>query len=71
MKGFGIFCLVMAAINLIIAFGALASGNPEAAGSKFGGACMVGVVGGLLIHFANQRKKDDEEKRKWKNGEDE
>lgn len=67
MKSAGIVFIIFAGLNFITSMVALGSGNTEAALMKFNGFLMLGVLGAYLIHRANQKKEDDENKRKWEN----
>lgn len=67
MKGFGIFSLVLAGLNIIIAFIAIACGAAEAAGSKFAAGLMLGALGAFLVHRAKQKQEEAEKKQQWEN----
>ena len=61
MRVAGIILLVFAGLNLIAAF----TGNISALNGVF----MLGVLGAFLISRANKKKKEDNDKERWKNGE--
>lgn len=65
MKTAGWFFLVFGIINFIVFFLAIAAGEPEAAGTKFGGALMLSVLGGFLIYRGNQKEQEQKDKDKW------
>ena len=68
MKGFGIFCIVIAILNFFVAIVAAADGAPEdIVSSKFGGVIMFSVLGAFLLSRANKKKRDEENKKKWDN----
>lgn len=66
MKATGIIFICIGALN-IIAF-LMSVEHTEAANSSLSGALMFAALGGYLIHRANQKKKETEEKEKWENG---
>ncbi|MCI1786352.1 MAG: hypothetical protein LKI59_09510 [Bacteroidales bacterium] len=70
MKGFGIFLLVLAGFYFIVSIVALAGENPEAANNLFVMALIPGVIGVFLIHTANRKKREAEEKKHWEDGSD-
>lgn len=61
MRVAGIILLVFAGLNLIAVF----TGNISALNGVF----MLGVLGVFLISRANKKKKEDNDKERWKNGE--
>lgn len=61
MRVAGIILLVFAGLNLITVF----AGNRSALNGVF----MLGVTGAFLISRANKKKKEDNDKERWKNGE--
>ena len=68
MKIAGIVLIIFAVCNFIIVF--IAAAN--SAGSDVIARClssvfMLGGVGAYLVHKANKRKKDEDNKKKWNN----
>lgn len=57
MRGFGIFFIVMAALNLLGAVACVFGGYPEQAGTHFSGVLMLGAIGAFLLHRAKQKQK--------------
>lgn len=67
MKGLGIFFIVNGAIVFLIQIIGLCT-HPEYAEAQIrliSGSLMSFVVGGLLVHSANKRKKEEEERKEW------
>ena len=69
MKGWGIFFVICAVGNLIIALFAM-NQAPKVAGSGLRSALMFGILGWVLINKANKNKQKQEEKEKWNNNEE-
>ena len=67
MKGIGIFFIVNGCIVFVIQIIGLivAPQYAEQQMTMISGSLMSFVVGGLLVHTANKRKKREEEKKKW------
>ena len=71
MKGIGIALLILGIFNFFISLIASPyAPDPELVFSRIGGAFMWGGLGAFLIHRANQKKQEDEDKRKWMEGQD-
>lgn len=68
MKTAGIILVCFGILNFLVSFAALGSGEEEAFGRMVSSALMFGGIGAYLIHRANQKKKDEEEKERWNKG---
>ena len=69
MKGWGIAFVVIGILNLISGIAAVAYGEAEAAGRKFGGAGMLIVLGAFMISRAKKKKEEEQNKSDWNNDE--
>lgn len=59
MKGFGIFFIVMATLNLLAVVACLFGGYPKQTGTHFSGVLLLGAIGAFLLHRAKQKQKDN------------
>lgn len=64
-KGCGIAALIFAVLNFLGCIMAASQGATEAAAKLLQGALMLGVIGGLFLHFASRAKKKEEERKKF------
>lgn len=67
MKTAGWIFVVFAILNFIVFIIAAAGGQAEAAGTKIGGAIMLGVLGAFLIHRGKQKEQEEKDREKWNN----
>lgn len=67
MKTAGIIFLVLAGIAFIAMIGTFASGADVEPGRMFNTVIVNGVIGGVLLHLGNKRKREDDEREKWTN----
>ncbi len=65
MKVAGWIFVVFAILNFIVFIAAMAMGEAEAAGSKIGGAIMLGVLGAYLVHRGKQKEQEEKNREKW------
>ena len=65
MKVAGWIFVVFAILNFIVFIAAMAMGEAEAAGSKIGGAIMLGVLGAYLVHRGKQKEQEGKNREKW------
>lgn len=65
MKGWGITFLVFAGLNLLRACAAAMNDAMDLAVMNCIYTLMLCVLGGYLIHRANQKEKEKEDKEKW------
>lgn len=68
MKVAGWIFIAFAILNFIAFVAAMAAGATEAAGTKIGGAIMLGVLGAFLIHRGKQKEQEEKDKERWNNG---
>lgn len=65
MKVAGWIFIAFAVLNFAAFIAASASGASDAAGSKIGGAIMLGVLGAYLLHRGKQKEQEDKDREKW------
>lgn len=66
MKATGIIFICIGTLNFIVFL--MSVGHTEATNSSLSGALMFAALGGYLIHRANQKKNEAEERKKWEDG---
>ena len=69
MKTIGIVLVVFAVLDFVVFCMAVSAGENEYGVRMLGAACMMGALGGYLIAVANKKKRKEEDKRNWEDGE--
>lgn len=67
MRTFGIICIVLGGLNLLVGFAGLSTEYAEQASSKFGFGISALVLGLFLLSRAKKKKEEEEAKNRWKN----
>jgi hypothetical protein len=69
MKIAGYIFIALATLNLLAAILAFSNVSTAQFGpSKLGGAFMTGVIGAYLLHRADAKEKEKQDRDKWMNG---
>lgn len=70
MKTIGIIFLVFAGMNFIAFIIGICSGvDGNLVVQQLSGALMLAGLGAFLVHRANRKKQEEEDKKKWNDGE--